>query len=268
MKGLQENPTGMDNKKTSPEAEQWGAFQRAGKPLKELAMLHDAALRSNFGEFLERRDEFIGLLYRAADYSVHKQLDTFTQYEWGALTLGLEPNHENPSLGPIPFGLVAESLAHRDPPSQQHEPYSQRLCSFDFIVELIESGHEAGRLPYMECGPMWISFLKEDLIEWSENKGLPVADELLDRGDGRKLSYKHHQTFWDAETTLRKKHERQPTEIEIWEALKAVADRSNAAIHSVYKSILKYREKAGGLESMMRKSVMEWLRKQRKSSGK
>jgi hypothetical protein len=54
-------------------------------------MLHGDALKSNVKEFLERRNEFIGRLYRPADYSVWKPHDTYTQYQWAALTLGLEP---------------------------------------------------------------------------------------------------------------------------------------------------------------------------------
>ena len=175
----------VNNKKTSPKVSRAQLAGQREVTEAELATLHGEALKINVNEFLECRDEFIGLLYRAADYSVWRLRDTYTQYLWAALTLGLEPNQDDPPLGPIPIQpRVAELLAQRDPPSQHHNPYSQRLCSFDFIVELIESSHKAGRLPYMEQGPMRINFLKEDLIFWSESKGLPVAAELLDTGGG------------------------------------------------------------------------------------
>ena len=70
--------------------------------------------------------------------------------------------------------------------------------------------------------------------------------------------------------TCRGKHNRHPTEKEIWEALKGVVDKDNpdAAIHSVHRYYLEYRKKDGALKKMKRKSVMEWLRKQRKLSDK
>ena len=102
---------------------------------KELAELFNAARTLNVNEFLRRGPELIGPLYRAADYSMWKWSDTFTQYQWAALTLGLEPNQKNPSLGPIPFRRpIAEDWVR------------QRLCSFDFIVELMESSCRANKL--------------------------------------------------------------------------------------------------------------------------
>ena len=171
----------VNNKKTSPKVSRAQLAEQREVTEAELATLHGEALKINVNEFLECRDEFIGLLYRAADYSVWRLRDTYTQYQWSALILGLEPNQDDPSLGPIPIQpRVAELLAQRDPPSWQHKPYSQRLCSFDSIVEMIERSHKAGRLPYIEWEPWRISFLKEDLIFWSESKGFPVADGLLD----------------------------------------------------------------------------------------
>ena len=128
----------MDNQKISPTVSRAQLAEQREVTEAELATLHSDALKINVNEFLECRDEFIGLLYRAADYSVWGLRDTYTQYQWAALTLGLEPNQDDPPLGPIPIqSRVAELLAQRDPPSRQHKPYSQRLCSFDSIVELI-----------------------------------------------------------------------------------------------------------------------------------
>ena len=140
----------MDNKKTPSDdlqarkAEAWEAIERTNRQaaekqeVSELATLHGAALRLNIDEFLKRRDEFIGTLYRAADYSLWKLRDTYTQYQWAALTLGLEPNEDDPPMGPVPFRRgVSEGLERRYTHSQQNKPYFHRLDSFDFRV-----GHE------------------------------------------------------------------------------------------------------------------------------
>ena len=168
---------GMGNKKTPPEVSWPRLAEQREVTEAELATLLDEALKLDVNEFLERHDEFIGPLYRAADYSMWKLRDTYTQYLWAALILGLEPNQDDPSLGPIPFGPIAKRLTQRHPYSQRD--ILKHLHSFQLIVELIKSSYLAGRLPYMGQGPMGMNFLKEDLIVWSESKGLPVADELL-----------------------------------------------------------------------------------------
>ena len=190
---------GMDNKKTPADdlqarkARAWEAIEKGGRRVaeereaeelaKKLASLHGVALGLNFNKFLERGDEFIGPIYRAADYSVWKR-DTYTLYQWAALTLGLEPNQDDPPLGPIPFQWrVARDFGFRYPHFERDKPYFHRLDSFHQIVELMKSSQMAGKLQAIEQGLRPINYLKEDLIAWNRSNELPVPD-VISKGSG------------------------------------------------------------------------------------
>ena len=261
---------GMDNKKTPADdlearkARAQEACDTAGLRDKELKTLHGDALRSNVDDFLERRHEFIGFLYWGADYSNWKRHETFTECEWAALTLGLEPNQTNPALGPIPFGPAADRLTQLHPYSQ--DEIQKRLYSFDLMLQWMESNCTAGKLVPVSIRCFSNQFLKKDLIAWNKDNGLPIPGVASDKRATKTLTRPIEREIEAAFLAIKNLGDRTSNDA-VWAALAEKAGQKGTIIKKVTTKKITYLHDDDVEKVMSRSSFNRVMTKLRKKHG-